>query len=151
MSAPDLPALPSSIMSATQLLLARRQLDSLIAAARRQQTDMASLVTKQTEPLSDLLAGNAALNGCLTLKDQLATITHSAPVVRLTLSALPSQAFRARLTRMFRELHPHCLVEILTDQSIIGGAVIRTPRHVYDVSLRQRLAETPPKGILTNA
>jgi hypothetical protein len=62
------------------------------------------------------------------------------PVLNLSLAAVPPPALRERLVQWVRtNCHAEALVNFVTDATIGGGVVIRTPDHIYDHSFRVRL------------
>lgn len=64
------------------------------------------------------------------------------PVLHITLAAIPSPVLKKQLVGWVRtNCHPEALVEFVSDSTLGGGVVIRTPDHIYDHSFRGKLIE----------
>ena len=69
------------------------------------------------------------------LKQELLEIIKTAPVVTLTLSSIPSSSVRTKFVAWFRAISPVVLVEIIVDESIMGGVIVKTERRKLDFSI----------------
>ncbi len=70
------------------------------------------------------------------LRDQLDELVKTAPIATITLSGIPNTDLKMKLTSWFRALNPYILLEIIVDQSIIGGCIVKTERRELDLSMR---------------
>lgn len=67
-------------------------------------------------------------------------IRDKAPVVHLTLAALPNRTLKRQLVEWFRhEINPYMLLTFAVRTDIGGGIVVRAGSHIYDFSFRQQI------------
>lgn len=72
---------------------------------------------------------------------QLRRLKASAPVVHMTFATSADTESLKKLAVWLRDsVHPQSVIVVGLQPSLIGGAYVRTPNHVHDVSLRARLA-----------
>jgi G3E family GTPase len=76
------------------------------------------------------------------LRQFLASVKASSPVLHLSFSADPAPAFLEKLMAWLRrEIHPALLVTIGLQPTIGAGCLLRTTNKYFDFSLRQRFAD----------
>jgi hypothetical protein len=69
-----------------------------------------------------------------------------APVVHVTLAALPNHAQRQMLVDWFRACAgPQVLISFVGDRNLGGGVLVRTPNRVFDYSWKQKLLASQDK------
>lgn len=67
----------------------------------------------------------------------------SAPVITITLAAVPSGELKSKLVAWCRkELAPGVLVSFRLNRNILGGLVVAYGSHIHDWSFRRKLLET---------
>ncbi len=75
-----------------------------------------------------------------SLLHALELIRSRAPVVHVTLPALPNRTFKRQLTVWFRsEVHPHTFLSFVTRTDMGGGIILQAGSGVYDFSFRRQL------------
>ncbi len=75
-----------------------------------------------------------------SLLHALELIRNKAPIVHVTLPALPNRTFKRQLTVWFRsEVHPHTFLTFVTRTDMGGGIILQTGSGVYDFSFRRQL------------
>jgi hypothetical protein len=75
-----------------------------------------------------------------SLLHALEIIRSKAPIVHITLPALPNRTFKRKLTVWFRsEVHQHTFLTFTTRSDIGGGIMVQAGSHLYDFSFRQQL------------
>lgn len=143
--------LPVDLYSADQLSAAMLELHDYIgtmrdAAIRNKTSD--SKARLEAPHLSALLLGlfrGADIapddqRAAESLLHALELIRSKAPVVHVTLPALPNRTLKRKLTVWFRaEVHPHTFLTFATRSDIGGGIIVQAGSHVYDFSFRQQL------------
>ncbi len=78
----------------------------------------------------------------MALRERMRHLKDHAPVVQMTFARDVDPASMTRLAAWCREnLHPQTLLQVGMQPALVGGVYIRTPNHVYDFSLRQRLQD----------
>jgi hypothetical protein len=140
--------LPSEVESPNQLLGCRLEAEGysvwLRDAAARQKVKVAG---KAEPSLSEVtLAVIKAWQGAKpvtvdSLDALVAELTNwQAPVLHLSLAAVAPPALRQQLVAWVRtNCQAEALVNFVSDSSIGGGVIIRTPDHIYDYSFRAKL------------
>lgn len=77
------------------------------------------------------------------LKQQMQAMKEHAPVLHLTFAVEADAASLAKLVEYVREqIHPQALLSIGLQPALVGGVYLRTPNHIHDFSVRQRLSST---------
>lgn len=77
-----------------------------------------------------------------SLKTFLETAKKGAPVLHVSFSADPPQAFLEKLVSWFRrEVHPSALLTVGLQPNIGAGCILRTTNRQFDFSLRQDFAD----------
>ncbi len=142
-------ALPASLYSSDRLLEVAEELHHYATALAHPRRGTAA------EPLSpattDLLAILPAAKRDQSvqvegLRQALEAFITTAPVVTLTLAALPSTVLKEELVAWLREeVRPNVLVNFQVNPDIAGGMVIRAGSHVYDCSFRTALLAEPAR------
>jgi len=76
-------------------------------------------------------------------KKLLSTIEASAPSIHMSFAADPSSAFTSKLVTWLRtNIHPYALLEVGLQPTIAAGCMLRTTNKIFDLSLRERFADT---------
>lgn len=76
----------------------------------------------------------------MTLKEQLEELKEHSPVIHMTFAGPAEPAFLQEIvTWLRREVHPHTLVSVGVQPSLVGGAYVRTPNRVHDFSIKSLL------------
>lgn len=104
--------------------------------------------------LSSLLANlinscsvaEADLAGLENLHKTLTDALKKAPIMHITLSALPARTLKRRLTVWFRtQIHPLSMLTFTGRSDIGGGIILQAGSHLYDHSFRQRILANPKR------
>jgi F0F1-type ATP synthase delta subunit len=78
----------------------------------------------------------------MDLKERLRKLKDHAPVIHVTFAADVDPQSLQKLVQWFREeVHPHTLVAVGMQPSLIGGVYLRTPNQVHDFSVRALLKD----------
>jgi F0F1-type ATP synthase delta subunit len=76
------------------------------------------------------------------LTEFLHVITEKAPVVHMSFSADPRQAFLEKLVSWFRkEINPVTLISVGLQPNLGAGCILRTTNQYFDLSLKQAFAD----------
>lgn len=141
--------LPVDVYSPDQLSLQLQELRHLLA--KRRDIAAQARVNGATQPypalsfeLQALLKANAVreddLAGLEVLIKELEALRQKAPVVHLTMAALPNRNLARQLTVWFRDqIHPDTLLTFVMRRDIGGGLMLRAGSNVYDFSFRGQL------------
>jgi len=103
-----------------------------------------------SEQLNDFLQSNE-LNldndhGRTELIKQLRELKDTVPIVHMTFATMADRESLGKLVTWLRESsHPQTVVAIGMQPALIAGVYLRTPNHVYDLSLRAKLKESHEK------
>jgi hypothetical protein len=85
---------------------------------------------------------NPTSSGVDNLIEALENFRASAPVVHVTLAAMPGPGLKKQLAEWMRKnLYHNLLVSFGYNREIVGGMVVRTASHIYDFSWRAKLYE----------
>lgn len=77
------------------------------------------------------------------LKEFLVYVEHGSPRVHISFATDPSSAFTAKVVSWLRSsVGPDVLLEIGLQPNIAAGAILRTKNKIFDLSLRERFAES---------
>jgi len=142
-------ALPADIYTPDQLSMCIQELRGLISARRDLAAKSRVGNTPETTPAvppftASLLQANRLSGSTAKELEELVKALESlrlkAPVVHLTLAALPGPKLSVKLVEWFRrEIHPSTLLLFVMDHTIGGGVVIRVGSRVYDFSFSSQL------------
>ncbi len=94
--------------------------------------------------LTDFLNANHLLIGDSHVRSELiAQMRHvkdTAPTVHMTFAAEADAASLQQLIAWVRQsVHPRAVIGVGLQPELLGGVYVRTPNHVYDLSIRARL------------
>jgi hypothetical protein len=79
----------------------------------------------------------------MLVKDQVKMLKEKAPVLHMTFAVEADMESLQKLVEYVRkEIHPLALVSVGLQPGLVGGVYLRTPNHVHDFSVRNRLAST---------
>jgi hypothetical protein len=148
--------LPPSVVS-------RIDLSRLLAEVERVDNDITSEAIRHkdeegyqparpllSEQLNDFLQANE-LNldedhGRSELISELRALKDNVPIVHMTFATVADRDSLGQLVTWLREsAHPQTVVAIGLQPSLVAGVYLRTPNHVYDLSLRAKLKENHSK------
>lgn len=135
--------LPLTLISQTEVTHLIRELagleDNAIAA---------TVSAKNVPSITKLLAEVAVANGLdindktnrQTLKAQLTELQKSAPLIHISFASEPSQLVLEKIIAWLRtNIHAQLLLQVGLEPGIAAGCILRTPNHVFDMSLRPYL------------
>lgn len=89
---------------------------------------------------SNSLDFNESRERTATVK-QLRQLKDKAPVIHITFATVADGESLQYLAKWVREaLHPQAIMTVGIQPALVAGAYVRTPNHVYDMSLRAKLA-----------
>lgn len=141
---------PKQLISSVDLSRTIRELQALDESLRQTQLRKPGEPTKLSRS-SLTLEDMARLNDVSLLderqREQLiallqALLEHS-PRIHMSVAAEPSGQFVQNITAWMRQkIHPTILVEVGLQPTLAAGCMIRTTNKVFDMSLRNRLAES---------
>jgi hypothetical protein len=81
-----------------------------------------------------------------SLHKQLLTALKTAPIMHLTLSAMPGRKLKRQLIVWFRtQIHPLSLLTFTARGDIGGGLILQAGSHLYDYSFRERILANPKR------
>jgi hypothetical protein len=81
-----------------------------------------------------------------TLYKQLETELKKAPVMHVTLTAIPGRTLKRQLTVWFRtQIHPLSLLTFTARRDIGGGIILQAGSHLYDHSFRKHILANPKR------
>jgi F0F1-type ATP synthase delta subunit len=73
---------------------------------------------------------------------RLTQISQTAPVVTVTLAAIPSEGLKQAIVQWLRDhIDPNVLVAFQLNSALLGGLVVRLGSHIYDWSFRRQIVE----------
>jgi hypothetical protein len=158
MSEYKLRGLPKQISNLAQIYQLISFIDSAISEKRSvEAANKAGIKAKITkielpEMMQYFFEDSIEWNHLSELKKQLEAIISSSPTVTLTLSGIPSNKFKTKMVSWLRTINPFVLVEIIVDESIIGGVILKTDKKRIDLSISSVLLGNKDsiKGILNN-
>ena len=144
--------LPATIHSQAQvegLILHLQEFLKVIRAQAAKTAIKSARPTKITEQLDPELAeiaaawhGSAEITPASLeeLSQQLRHLIQTAPVIHLTLAAVPGETLKEQFTLWFRRnVRPDILIEFGFSRSLAGGMVLRTTNRIIDMSFRSQL------------
>lgn len=80
------------------------------------------------------------------LHKQLDTVLKTAPVMHITLPAMPGRTLKRQLTVWFRtQIHPESLLTFAARSDMGGGIMLQAGSHFYDYSFRARILANPKR------
>ncbi len=144
------PSLPVLIFGISEIRRLRRELESLENYLR--QANIREAGKQAPLPrMSRLLEALATENKANLLKPEhrqriakfLEILEQHAPTVHMSFAVDPSSAFTAKLVTWLRaNIDPYVLLETGMQPTIAAGCVLRTTNKIFDLSLRNRFAES---------
>jgi len=148
--------LPSTVVTKIDLshLAAEvEQVDNEMTSATVRAGDNASEVSRPvlSQPLADLLAQNKlsvdTAHDRSDLIAQLRLLKDKAPVMHMTFAVVADRESLESIVQWVREsVHPQAVISTGLQPSLVAGVYLRTPNHVFDLSLRGAL--TGQHGVL---
>lgn len=133
--------LPTSIATKrnlSDLVTSLEQIDNQMTAAAAHNNDAELQIDDMTQ---DFLSENEfsldSSNDRSEMIAQLRILKRQAPVIHMTFATEADSQSIGSLIRWFREsTHPQAITVIGFQPSLVAGAYIRTPNHIYDFSLK---------------
>lgn len=142
--------LPVLVFGIVEVRRLRRELEALedfmSQAALREPGKQVAL--PRVSRLLDALAAENHLNllqpdARKQLRVFLGDVEHHAPKIHMSFATDPSSAFTAKIVAWLRgSIAPDVLLEVGLQPTIAAGAIVRTTNKVFDLSLRQRFADS---------
>lgn len=132
--------LPPTIQTLTDLEAAESYIDENIAARRSQQSSALDGVPTETQSWLNDLAGADTIAAWEIARRRVRDLMATVPVLDV-ISAQPlSLEERKQMVDWFRrELRADIVMRLAVRQEILGGVIIRTGRHQYDLSVAHDL------------
>lgn len=136
-------ALPSSIATKRSLSLLVSELEridnQLTAAAVSEHGDAEA--PEIPEIVEDFLSANEFsldnTNNRSEMITQLRELKRKAPVIHMTFAVEADSASLGSMVGWFRDtVHPQAIIVVGFQPSLVAGVYVRTPNHIYDLSLR---------------
>lgn len=139
--------LPAALIGRADLARLVRELesvDSKLQAQKVRDGEAEPHLPDLSESLSDFLEQNKLDitdgKALMDLKAHLQQLKDHAPVVHMTFAVEADPDSLQQLAKWFRqEAHPHTLLSVGLQPSLVGGVYMRTPNHVHDFSLKSLL------------
>lgn len=143
--------LPTLVFGMVEIHRLQRELETLedfLQQASLRQTDQKTLETLPR--VSRLLDALTTENHCNLLKKAerdrllqfLQHVSQSAPTIHISFATDPSATFTAKVVGWLRSnVHPLVLLQLGLQPSIAAGCIVRTPNHVFDLSLRRNFEQ----------
>jgi hypothetical protein len=150
-------ALPPSVVS-------RVDVSRLVSEIERADNDLTTLAIRaktgenvqQSVAISDRLKDFLDINGLTITTDSLARtelvkqmrmLKDKAPVIHLTFATEADQESLSQLASWLRQsVHPQSVIQTGLQPALIAGVYVRTPNHVYDLSMRAQFKNS--RGLL---
>lgn len=143
--------IPDTVFGPTEVRRLARELDALeeyLTQAKLRQSGKTQAALPRTSHLLETLAEENRLN-LLKREDRehlagfLRDLTKHAPVLHISFASDPSAAFTAKIVSWLRRhIHPHTLLRVGLQPTIVAGCTVRTNNKWFDFSLRHRFAES---------
>lgn len=121
------------------------------AAVKKQSGVAAKMPPPQFSPAAQALleaAGTdtARADQLEALAGELVTLQGAAPVVHLTLAAMPAEGLKKQMAAWLRQnLSPQVLVNFGYHTAILGGMVVRVGSRTFDWSFRRQILAAAPE------
>lgn len=144
--------LPPQVVSKSDLSRSLRELETIDdyfhQAAIRGSKDQAM------PTLGKVLDNLASANGLnllrpedrATLKTFLARLKNKAPIVHMSFPSEASGPFLAKILEWFRaEVHPHTVLHVGLQPSLVAGCLVRTTNKTFDFSFRKKFEKSKEK------
>jgi hypothetical protein len=146
------PLLPSALVSRADLSRLVRDIETIDneLEAQRARNHATGQSGYHLPTFSKGLADFAELNKLdladdhlrMKLKEQMKVMKEKAPVIHMTFAVEADPSSLAKLVEYIRkEIHPQALLSVGLQPAIVGGVYLRTPNHIFDLSVRSRLSE----------
>ncbi|MEI7838646.1 MAG: hypothetical protein WCI37_02555 [bacterium] len=138
-------ALPKQITNLAQIYQIIGYIDNSLSSKLKAETSLKAGLNNKFEQIElpeimqSFFSDKISWFDLANLRKQLDEIAKTAPVVTITLSDIPNAEFKMKVTSWFRSINPFILVEIMVDELIIGGCIIKTERREIDLSIRKSL------------
>lgn len=143
--------LPSTVMTKTDVSRLLNEVESIdndyrTAAVRSRVGVTASQPSTVSEQLSDFMAANRVTaigddGQRRWLLAALRQLKHSLPTVHVTFASAADRQSLQRIVEWLRgSIHPHAVIMVGLQPSLVGGVYIRTSNRVFDFSIRKQLA-----------
>lgn len=142
--------LPTSIVSKLDLSRVANEIERvdqeiMSAKIRYKSGVLPDVQGMSSDQLNDLLIANKLqINDSkqrTNLLIQLRKLTESVPVVHMTFaSAADNETLQLLVGWLRKSVHHQAVVSVGLQPGLIGGVYVRTPNHVYDLSVRSQLA-----------
>lgn len=141
--------LPESLVGSVDVARLLREVETVdgdVQAQKVRDPSKAPRLPGLSQGLSDFLDQNdidiADGQVLLGLKERLRKLKDHAPVIHLTFAGeADPQSLQKLVLWLRREIHPHTLVAVGIQPSLVGGVYVRTPNHIHDFSIRSLLKE----------
>jgi len=138
--------LPAAVVSHADMARLLRELESIdneleTQKARHQGESGKYHLPTMSQALSDFLLSNKLDitndHVRMDLKSQVRKLKDHAPVMHMTFSTeVDPESLQDIAAWVRHELHPQALISVGLQPSLVAGVYIRTPNHVYDMSVR---------------
>lgn len=141
-------ALPPTLVGHADLARLVREVESIeddLQSQKVRDETAAYQMPSMSQGLDDFLELNKidVTDGHLLpdLKKQLQTLKDHAPIIHMTFAVeADSDSLEQLVAWLRQEIHPHTLLAVGLQPSLIGGVYMRTPNQVHDFSLKSVLA-----------
>lgn len=144
--------LPPSVVTRVDISRLVREMEQLENDLTTIAVRSKSGVTNNTQPIlsdqmSDFLGANHLQIGPsqqrAQLIKQLRLLKDNVPNIHMTFASTADNDSLQQIVAWLRQkIHPQATILVGLQPSLIGGAYIRTPNHVHDLSLRAQLAKS---------
>lgn len=142
--------LPPSVISKTDISRLVREIEQidneLTTVAVRTKTGVPSQYTPViSQQLTDFLQTNSLTLDTdsparTDLVQKVRQLKDQAPVMHMTFAVTADSASLQQLVQWLRtSIHPQTLITVGLQPGLVAGVYVRTPNHVYDMSLRAKL------------
>jgi F0F1-type ATP synthase delta subunit len=137
--------LPLSLIGKAELSQMIREVETIDAELQSQKVRLQGQGSIKMPNVSEMLSEFLEINKInltddnqsVTLKSQLSILKDKAPVMHFTFASVADPKSLEELAKYVRsEINPIALISVGLQPGLIGGAIIRTPSHVHDFSMR---------------
>lgn len=141
--------LPDRIVSSSDLIKAARELekiDDFLYQTRLRMPGRPVTLPKSSKTLDDLANANDVSlldeEKRRALLKSMQELIEKSPIMHMSFASEPSSIFMEKIIRWGRKnVHPHLLINIGLQPSVMVGCEIRTTNKVFDLSLRNKFKQ----------
>jgi G3E family GTPase len=149
--------LPMTVTGHAHLAKLIRELETVendLESQKARHHDATPTIPTMSQALADIIEINKVditkTQQRMQLKSRLSFTKDRAPTMHFTFAVQADPESLQQLAEYVRrEIHPQALISVGLQPVLVGGVYLRTPNHVHDFSLKQRLHDQ--RGLISQA